>query len=107
MKKVYSHENLMLVTSAKNLLELNGIERFIKNEFHASGGHVGFESIPIELWVHDASQAEKAVSVLEKELSAEHSGQQWACTACGEVNEASFETCWKCQAAAPSLESVS
>lgn len=107
MRKVYTHENLAIVTSAKNLLELNDIDSFLKNEFHASGGHVGFEAVPIELWVPDDTVAEKAIDILEQELAKSESGEAWDCLNCGEHNEASFETCWKCQKASPSFEADS
>lgn len=101
MRKVYSHENLAIVTSAKNLLELNNINSFLKNEFHASGGHVGFEAVPIELWVQDDAAANTAITILERELAESNTGDAWVCVNCGEHNEASFETCWKCQQASP------
>lgn len=99
MRKVYSHENLTMVTSAKNLLELNNIDCFIKNEFHASGGHVGFEAVPVELWVHNDAERDNAVTLLEKELSAANELPDWTCQHCGEENSGSFETCWQCQKA--------
>ncbi len=104
MRKVYTHENLAIVTSAKNLLELNNIDSFLKNEFHASGGHVGFEAVPIELWVRDSAVADTAIAILEKELTEPEAGDAWDCVSCGEHNEASFETCWKCQQASPNIE---
>lgn len=52
MKKVFTHENRLIVFNLKNLLQEQGIECLVKNEF-ASGG-VGdlspFETWP-ELWV--------------------------------------------------------
>ncbi len=97
MKKVYSHENLAILNSAKNLLEIDGIECFIKNEYHASGGHVGWESIPIELWVHDDQQAASAAAILANGFTATSESPEWECLHCGEKNDGSFETCWKCQ----------
>jgi hypothetical protein len=97
MKKVYSHENLALLHTAKGLLEINGISCFVKNEYHASGGHVGFGSIPIELWVQDDADAETAVSLLERELSNSSDRPMWTCSKCNEENHGSFETCWNCQ----------
>ncbi|MCG8503214.1 MAG: DUF2007 domain-containing protein [Sphingomonadales bacterium] len=97
MKKVYSHENLAIVSNAKSLLELNNIDCLIKNEFHASGGHVGFEAIPIELWVQDDAKATEAISILENELAPDDPQSSWICSHCGEKNDGSFEICWKCQ----------
>ena len=97
MRKVYTHENLTILQTAKGLLEHNGIDCFVKNEYHASGGHVGWESVPLELWVHNTADAESAVSILEIELSDSNRKPEWICNKCNEENDGSFETCWKCQ----------
>ena len=94
MHKVYTHENIAIVSSAKNLLALNGIDSSIKNEYYASGGHVGIESVPLELWVADA---ERAIAILEKELDPDTQRPQWQCPQCGEINDGSFDCCWQCQ----------
>ena len=97
MRKVYTHENLTILQTAKGLLEHNGIDCFVKNEYHASGGHVGWESVPLELWVHNTADAESAVSILEIKLSDLNRTPAWICNKCNEENNGSFETCWKCQ----------
>ena len=97
MRKVYTHENLTILQTAKGLLEHNGIDCFVKNEYHASGGHVGLESVPLELWVQNTADAESAVSLLENELSDSKRKPAWICNKCNEENDGSFETCWKCQ----------
>lgn len=99
MKKVYSHENLAFVHTAKGTLELNGIQSFLKNEFHGSGGHVGLELFPIELWVYNAADEAPAVALLEKQYGTEPALSAWMCSTCQEENDGSFETCWKCQTA--------
>lgn len=99
MPKVYSHENLTMVQTARGLLELNQIECYLKNEYHASGGHVGWTTLPVELWVRDVSQATQAVELLEEKLGEAQEGNAWVCAKCDEENAASFETCWKCQTA--------
>ena len=97
MRKVYEHENLALVNTARNLLELSNIACFIKNEYHGGGGHVGLSSVPIELWVHDSGQAEQAISLLERKLDPDRQGDDWRCEHCGEINGAAFDVCWQCQ----------
>lgn len=99
MRKVYSHENLAVLNMAKNVLEHNGIDCFVKNEYHASGGHVGWAAIPIELWVYDSEQEGNAAALLEKELNPCEKRVEWRCKHCDEENDGSFETCWKCQRA--------
>ena len=101
MQRVYSHENMTILSSAKNLLELNGIDCFIKNEYHASGGHVGWGAVPVELWVYNEQAAERAMSILDKELNQSTDLPDWQCKHCAEWNAATFESCWKCQEVHP------
>ena len=95
MKKLFSHENRMLVFNLKNLLRDAGIDSLVKNEF--SGGAVGdlapFDTWP-ELWVNDSDFA-RAQSVLQG-IEQAGEGAPWYCSGCGEHNEASFEICWSC-----------
>ncbi len=98
MKIVYTHENKLLLHSAKNILELNGIECFLKNEHSASaGGNLGFSNTAAELWVFNANDAEKAISLIDKEITTAALAPHWSCQQCGEENDGSFELCWKCQ----------
>lgn len=101
MKKVYSHENLSMVHTAKGTLELNNINCFLKNEYHGSGGHVGLEMVPIELWVYDAADEARAIALLEKQYGNKQPLPAWVCGRCQEENDGSFETCWKCQSERP------
>lgn len=100
-KRVFAHENLTMVHWARNLLAQNGIDSFIKNEFHASGGHVGLISIPVELWVSDARDAVRAEKLLRENAGTGDAGASWRCPACGEENGESFELCWRCQTERP------
>ena len=98
MKKVFTHENRLIVFHIKNLLEEQGISCSIKNEF-ASGG-VGdlspFETWP-EIWVDD-EQSDQADQVILENARAEPMAKDWVCTVCGEVNDSQFKICWKCNA---------
>ena len=95
MKKLFTHENRMIVYNVKNLLQGEGIEALVRNEF--SGGGVGdlpaFDTWP-ELWVEDA-QVARAQAVLRQVAQADERAT-WYCGACGEFNEAAFELCWNC-----------
>ncbi|GJM14386.1 MAG: hypothetical protein DHS20C12_27890 [Pseudohongiella sp.] len=101
MQRVYENENLSLVYSAKNLLELEEIPCFLKNEHHGSTGQVGL-SIPIELWIHDEAHAEHAMQLIEQSLTATEKAS-WKCPKCTEENDGSFDSCWKCQTNCPAL----
>ena len=95
MRKVYTHENRLLVFHYKNLLDEQDIECFIKNEF--SSGGVGelspFETWP-ELWVVNDEDVEQAEKLCHPVASAKAGARH--CPHCGEINESNFHLCWHC-----------
>lgn len=96
MKKVFTHENRMILFNMKNLLEGEGIETVVVNEF--AGGGVGdlpaFDTWP-ELWVRDNAEAERAQSIL-RAVTAAGNAEPWFCRGCREANDAAFRICWNC-----------
>ena len=96
MKMVYSHENLFLVTNAKNIIESTGIETFLKNEFAqgAIGEASAFDCWP-EIWVLNDNDYDKAKSAIEASQKSANM-VDWICNKCLEKNDASFEICWQC-----------
>ncbi len=97
MKKVYTSENSFLVHNMKNLIEAQGVEVIIKNEFAqgAVGEISAFDSWP-EVWVVNDGDFECALNVV-KSLQDQKGGEDWTCKHCSEENDASFEVCWNCQ----------
>ncbi|MCH8105040.1 MAG: DUF2007 domain-containing protein [Proteobacteria bacterium] len=96
MKKLYTHENRMIIYNLKNVLQDSGIESQITNEY-ASGGIgdlAAFETWP-ELWVLNSNQFKQAESILDGILCG-RSGPEWYCRGCQELNDAAFELCWNC-----------
>jgi hypothetical protein len=95
MKKVFSHENRLIVFNLKNLLQEQGIECIVKNEY--AGGGVGdlspFETWP-ELWVIDESDF--AAAKLSVDQLQQGDEADIFCPHCGEGNGSSFRICWKC-----------
>ncbi len=102
MKMVYTNENMLIVGNAKNILEAQEIEVILKNEFlqGAVGELAACDAWP-ELWVVNDSDYESAASVIENSFSKE-TDPEWNCITCGENNDASFGSCWKCQSDSPS-----
>ena len=103
MRIIYTNENRLIVGNTKNILESHGIEVILKNEY--SQGAVGeisaFDAWP-ELWVINDSDYENAIEVIEvieviENYLSKESDPEWVCTSCGENNDASFGSCWKCQ----------
>ena len=96
MKKVFTHENRMIVFNMKNLLEGEGIDSFVINEF-ASGGAgdlATFDTWP-ELWIEDDARIQQAEQILQDVFSSGETGS-WVCRGCQESNEAAFQICWNC-----------
>jgi hypothetical protein len=95
MKKIFTHENRLIVFNLKNLLQEQGIECIVKNEF--SGGGVGdlapFETWP-ELWLMDESDTNAAKQVISQ--LQQDDDEEVKCPHCGEENGRHFRICWQC-----------
>jgi len=93
----YTNESSFLVNNTKNLIEAEGIQTFIKNEF--SQGAIGevsvFDAWP-EVWVVDDKDLEKALAIVNSSQEVIKKSD-WLCDNCSEKNPASFELCWNCQ----------
>jgi hypothetical protein len=101
MRVVFSHQNLAIVHSAKNILEMNGIDCLIQNEFSmTSGGNLGIGNTEAELCVVRAEDGAAAIAILDEEMSKSESKESWDCKHCGENNDGSFEICWSCRSPA-------
>ena len=97
MKPVYTHQNIIIVSTAKNIFENNGIDCFIKNEFSNSmGGELGLANIWVELWVSNPENFDRAMTLLTKELNPDTDQADWQCPKCQELNGSNFAFCWQC-----------
>jgi len=96
MRMVYTNENRLIVSNAKNILKVYGFNIYVKNEHAASAiGEVSAFDSWLEIWVVDDEDYDKACKVLEDALSQDNA-QPWICDHCTEENDASFELCWNC-----------
>lgn len=97
---IYTNENHFLVNNIKNLIEAQGINTFIKNEFAqgAIGEISAFDSWP-EVWVFDDADFDRATEIMKLSQNKSKT-DDWVCTTCGETNDPSFEICWNCQSIA-------
>ncbi len=98
MKKVYTNENRLLVGNARGLLEAQGIEVSLRNEYVSgvTGEVPVFETWP-ELWVVNDRDYERACQIINGAFN-DAPGEPWQCDRCSEENAASFEFCWHCGA---------
>ena len=70
MKKILCNENRMIVYNLKNVLQGEGIETRVVNEFAAGGAGdlATFDTWP-ELWIEDEGQITEAEKIITKILN--------------------------------------
>lgn len=96
VKLIYTSENRFLVGNARNIVENSGIKVIVKNEYAPGGvGELSPMDTWPELWVVNDCDYEAAMQLIEKAVNPENA-QEWRCRQCNEMNDASFEYCWKC-----------
>ena len=96
MIKVYESFILSQVGQAASLLNSEGIETFVRNEFSSSVmGEVPFVEVCPQLFILDDSAEERA-----RELLAPFQHQipvpDWQCGQCGTEVDGPFGQCWSC-----------
>lgn len=98
MKKVTSSESLVTINHYKNLLESEGIEAFIRNEFLGGVmGEIPFQEVWPELWVKNDLDHARALELIDlNRLGDESPAEAWRCEHCGADNEGQFGACWNC-----------
>ncbi len=97
MKLLYSSPNTMLVGHVRNLLNADGIDCQLRNEFLSGGmGELPPTEAWPELWVDEQDLA-TSQKLIDKYLH-EPVGTlpEWICPACGESIEGQFSACWRC-----------
>ena len=98
MRKVYTHQNSLIVGNARNILQDAGIEVVMRNQYAAGAlGETAPQETWPEVWVARDRDYERACAILDASMSAPGE-QDWVCRACGERNGAAFELCWNCAA---------
>jgi len=97
MKLLYTNENRYLVHNIQNLVENSGIKIMLKNEFAAGGaGDLVPHETWLELWAVSDDDYDKAMEVISSSFS-DDNDVEWRCSNCHEMNNASFDFCWKCE----------
>lgn len=104
MKRVYTAQNVMLVSHLRNLLEGAGIACVIKNEFlGGAAGELPLVEVWPELWVAEDADYARANAIVAEALrtDARPAAPPWTCPVCGERIEGQFTDCWRCGAPRP------
>jgi len=98
MKLIYKHDNIAILHSAKNVLALNDIETFVKDEHGSTmSARFGISNMFHELWLTHDQDFEKASTIIENEIENPEPKASWVCVECNEENDGSFDACWNCQ----------
>lgn len=98
MKHIYTHDNIAVLHSAKNILAMNDIESFVKNEHTIpNGARHGIENTFLELWITNDNDFAEASTIIESQLRNPEPKPSWKCASCDEENDGSFDFCWSCQ----------
>jgi rubrerythrin len=95
--RVFEDFDFSRVGQMQSLLEAQGIETFLKNQFGFGGtGELPFvETVPQLFVVHekDADRARRIISEAQEEPA---SAATWTCPKCGTEIEGQFSECWNC-----------
>lgn len=98
MKKLLDFQDILTATRFKDILESNGIACLIKNYYLVgASGMLPPAECALQLWILDDAQYLTALTLIEQNQQPVSSGKSWKCTKCGELNEAQFGVCWKCE----------
>lgn len=97
MKAIYTHSNILMVGVLKSQLENIGIDVIVKNDLSsgAAGELAPTDAWP-ELWLVNDEDFARVADIVERFVNPVEK-DPWACSACGEPNDVSFECCWQCQ----------
>jgi hypothetical protein len=95
MKRLLQAPNLALATLWADMLSNMGIAANVQRAYASSiAGEIPPDQSLPEVWVADAAQHARALSMLDEWRHAPH--RRWACLACHEIVEGPFEQCWNC-----------
>jgi rubrerythrin len=84
------------VGQAQSLLNSEGIETFIRNEFACSAmGEVPFVEVCPQLFILDAAEEARARELLQL-FENSPAAPDWQCVSCGSEVESPFGQCWNC-----------
>jgi len=100
---IYTAETLIQVEHIRALLQNEGIQTTLKNQYLSAGlGELpAFECWP-ELWLVNQRDAERAQRLVQDYLHFDPSAlKDWVCLKCHETIEGQFSQCWNCGAENP------
>ncbi|PYE30573.1 putative signal transducing protein [Idiomarina fontislapidosi] len=102
--KIYRASSPIEAELLGGLLRAEGIKVHIPNNPSAGGvGELPADAIETAIYVlPQSTDAAKQILTVYEQNSANNA--EWCCSACGELNPASFEECWQCQQERPTTD---
>jgi hypothetical protein len=92
-KKVFSSHNAVLVHHSRNLLEAEGIETEVRNEYLSSAmGELPPAECQAQVWIREEDFI-RAEEILRRPAPP---GPDRICAGCGETSGPQFSHCWNC-----------
>ena len=79
-----------------HFLEGNGIDTHVRADLLGLRGEIPVDRAWPSVWVPAPDQA-RALDALQQFFGPRLIHPRWTCPGCGEVNEATFDWCWRCQ----------
>lgn len=103
MKKIFTTPEVFRTGPVISMLEAAGITYMVRNQFlsGAIGELPPTECWP-EIWITDDSDLERAMAIVREATMEPGDKGPWQCD-CGEKNEGTFGSCWKCGADRPGM----
>ena len=103
MIKIFEDFDLARVGQFQSVLEAEGIQTHLKNQFMSSAmGEIPFVEVLPELWILEDGDLAKASSLIKDLLGdTTKNGPDWTCAECSSVVEAVFDRCWQCSTPRP------
>jgi hypothetical protein len=96
MQKLYSSEDIIVLTHLHDLLRQYDIKTIVK-QCKMRDIYPAVESIS-ELLVLSGGDYDRAMEIIHKSLSSTEVKESWSCSSCKEKIEGQFKQCWKCGA---------
>ncbi|MBI79111.1 MAG: DUF2007 domain-containing protein [Pseudomonadota bacterium] len=98
MIKLHTSESIFYIKHLENILNLNGIDCLIKNEYLSGGlGEIPFIECLPELWLIDESKLEYSKKIILENNMINKVNSEWLCEICNENNDPQFLICWSCE----------
>ena len=103
MIKIFEDFDLARVGQFQSVLEAEGIQTHLKNQFMSSAmGEIPFVEVLPELWILEDGDLVKARRLIQELLPrSENNEPEWTCSECDSVVDGVFDRCWKCNAQRP------